>query len=394
MGNGVPAAVPPRSTCLRALGVATMLVLTSVILVPVALAELTTVVGFGPPQIRLEAADVLRVTRACTLPLRAGDNRIAMPVAPLGIPPADAWIEVEPADVVRVIDMQVDPAAPAIATWRLQAAEDVDARVSVFYPVKGLSWAVEYDATLGADGGMELAGNLRVTNGIGRDLRDARLVGDGFTAELSVANGETVTRALPELMVALPASAVERSFVFDAARYGDAPVELLVFRPSERVPPTFGDVPAAGRLFTPRLGLPPGALRLHAAPAAGGGLIATASIPYTAPDEAVEISLGPAAGLTVTRRRVSAKEVNKHLDVANKVALYDLRERWELEARNLRTEPVQLLIREHHEGIWVLEQADVQPEREDAETLLFRVTVAPGERRKLSYEICHQNRQP
>lgn len=363
-------------------------------LFPAMAAQLTTVADFGPPEIRLQATEVLRMTRACTLPLRAGENRIAMPLGALGITPADAWIEVEPADVTRVIDMQTDPQAPTVATWRVQATCDVDARVSVAYPVKGLSWAIEYLATLRADGGLELTGNLRVTNGIGRDLSDARLVGDGFTAELSVAAGETVTRALPELTVSLPAGALERSFVFDAARHGDAPVELLALRPSERLLPTFGGGPIIGRLFAPRQGLPPGALRLYAAAEAGGGLITTAAMPYTAPDEAAEVALGPATGITVTRTRAEAKEVNKRLDAANKVALYDLQERWELEARNLRAEPVELLVREHHEGVWVLEQADLEPEREDAETLLFRLTLAPQERTTLSYRIRHQGRQP
>jgi len=194
--------------------------------------------------------------------------------------------------------------------------------------------------------------------------------------------------------VSLPASALDRSFVFDAPRHGDAPAELLAFRPSEREVPSINGIPIIGKLFGGHLSLPPGSLRLNAAAEAGGGLITTASIPYVAPDEAAEVSLGPAAGITVTRTRAEAKEVNKRLDVANKVALYDLQERWELEARNLRAEPVELLVREHHEGLWVLEDADIQPEREDAETLLFRLTLAPGERRTLTYRIRHQNRQP
>jgi len=153
-------------------------------LFPATAAQLTTAADFGPPEIRLQATEVLRMTRACTLPLRAGENRIAMPVGALGITPADAWIEVEPADVLYVIDMLAGPQAPGVATWRVRATRDVDARVSVAYPVKGLAWAVEYLATLRAEGGMDLAGSLRVTNGIGRDLRDARLVGDSFTVEL------------------------------------------------------------------------------------------------------------------------------------------------------------------------------------------------------------------
>ena len=190
--------------------------------------------------------------------------------------------------------------------------------------------------------------------------------------------------------MSLPAAALERSFIFDAAVHGDAPWAAGL-PPSECLRPIRRRAHRRIWLFAPRHP-PAGSLRLYAAAEAGGGLITTASIPYIAPDEAVELPLGPATGIIVTRTRAEAKEVNQRLDAANKVALYDLQERWELEARNLRAEPVELLVREHHEGVWVLEQADVRPEREDAETLRFRLTLAPGDRATISYRIRHVGR--
>jgi len=357
--------------------------------------QLTTAPEFGPPTIRLKPSDVLNVTRICMVSLQAGESLLTMPLAKLGVAPADVWLEVAPADRVTVVAMETSPDAPGAALWRLRVARDVHARVSVTYPVKGLSWAIEYVATLVPDGGLDLQGSLRVTNGLGRDLEDATLVGDGFRVELSLANGETVIRELPDLGGRARAELVERSIVYDKAVHGDSAVELLTFRSQRTVRITGMDLPIVGRIFGQVTGpVPAGSVRIYSAPIAGGELIATGSVPYTPAGEPIELRLGPASGIQVTRTRAQATEVNKRLDASNKIAAYDLQETWELEARNLREAPVELLVREHHEGTWEMEEASEEYEREDAETLVFRLTLEPGETRELSYRIRHVNRQP
>ncbi len=356
--------------------------------------QLTTATEFGPPTIRLKPSEVLNVTRTCTVSLQAGESLLTVPLAKLGVAPADVWLEVAPADRVTVVAMETSPDAPGAALWRLRVARDVHARVSVTYPVKGLSWAIEYVATLAQDGGLDLQGSLRVTNGLGRDLEDATLGGDGFRVELSLAGGETVIRELPDLGGRVRGESVERSIVYDNAVHGDSAVELLTFRSGRTVRISGMDLPIVGRLFGVTGPVPAGSVRIYSAPIAGGELIATGSIPYTPAGEPIELKLGPASGIQVTRTRAQATEVNKRLDASNKIAAYDLQETWKLAVRNLREAPVELLVREHHEGIWEMEEASEEYEREDAETLVFRLTLQPGEKRELSYRIRHVNRQP
>lgn len=361
---------------------------------PVQGAQLITATTFGPPTIRLEPTKTLYLTRTAVVSLPAGETVLTMPLTGLKIAPADVWLEVAPADLVRLIAMETSPDVPDAVLWRLQARQEVAAELTVTYPIEGLKWGIEYSGTLLPDGAIDLAGALWVTNGVGRSLSSATLVGEGFTVVLSLSSGATVQQELPLLAAHIPADQVTRRFVYDKSSYGDAPVELLGFRP-QRSPQVEEEKPQESEESSGGSGaMPAGTLRLYSAPSAGGELIATSSIPYTPAGEPIEVNLGPLSGVLVTRTRARAVEINKHLDANNKIALFDLEETWELEVRNLREEAVELEVREHHEGVWKLEEASTQYEREDAETLVFHVVVPPGERHKLNYRIRHLNRQP
>ncbi|MGD9495566.1 MAG: hypothetical protein AB7Y46_04550 [Armatimonadota bacterium] len=370
------------------------LALIALCLPPTCAAQLTTAVEFGPPTIHLAAGDAQMMQRSCTVPLHTGETVLTMPLAELGAAAADVWLEAIPAGTVSVVAMETDPTLPGAVQWRLRAERDAEAQLTVTCPAKGLTWGIEYSATLLPEGGLDIAASLRVTNGLGHDLDQATLVGDGFQVELSLANGETVVRDLRSLGGAVPAEMVQRSFVYDQPTYGDSAVELLTFSSAPTVPITGMDLPIIGRIFGLRGPVRAGTVRLYAPAASGGELIATASVPWTPAGEPIELSLGPASGILVTRTRAQAVETNKRLDVNNKIAAYDLQETWELELRNLRETPVALLVREHHDGAWELEEASMDCEREDAQTLIFRPTVQPRQTLTLTYRIRHINRQP
>jgi hypothetical protein len=348
----------------------------AVALQPVMAAGVTAATEFGPPNIRLEAADTLHATRQALVRLPAGETLLALPLDDLGVSPSDVTLAVEPGDCVRLVALRTGPDG---ARWLLRSAREVEARVSLTYPIEGLSWAIEYAATLGADGSLDLGASLRVTNGLKRDLEDARFVGEFARARLSLEAGQSITVEQPWLSANISPGDLDRSLVYDKARHGDSPVELLTVS---------GDATARAT------GLPAGSVRIYASPEAGGEFITGQSLPYVPPHEPIELALGPASGVQVSRSLDQSKEVDRRLDARNKVALFDLQETWVLEARNLREEPVDLLIREQHEGAWKLEECDADCERVDAETLVFDLTLAPEETREITFRIRHQNRQP
>lgn len=356
--------------------IAVVIVLVVVALQPVMAVGVTAATQFGPPTIRLESSDTLLATRQALVELPQGESLIALPLADLGIAAGDVVLEVRPADSVRLVAVRTGPEG---ARWVLNAARDLEAQMSLTYPVKGLTWAIEYAATLGTDGSVDLDASLRLTNGLGRDLEDARFVGEFGRATLSLEAGQSITVDQEWLSARFSPTFVDRALVFDKARHGDAPVELLT---------------VAGAAPPRTTALPPGSVRIYAAPESGGEFITQTSIPYVPPREPIELALGPASGVLVTRTLEETKEIDKRLDARNKVVLFDLQESWLLEVRNLRDEPVELLIREQHEGVWNLEECSDECERPGAETLTFDITVPAGERREITFRLRHQNRQP
>lgn len=353
-----------------------VIALVAVALQPSMAAGLSSATQFGPPTIRLEPGDTYHATRSALVPLQRGETGVTLPLSDLGISASDAILEVQPDDCVRVVAMRTGAGG---ANWLLHASRDVEAALTLTYPVTGLSRAIEYTAALGADGSLALDASLRITNGLDRDLSNARLVGDFTRAELSLQAGQAVTVEQPWLSARIAPEHVTGSFVYDKALHGDAPIKLLTISPH---------APARATA------LPAGSARIYASADAGGDFIRSTALPYCPPREPIELSLGDASGIVVKRTLDSAREVDKRLDARNKVALFDLQETWILEVRNLRQEPVDLAIREHHDGVWKLEQCDTDYERIDAETLAFAVTIQPGERREITFRIRHQNRQP
>ncbi|NLO06543.1 MAG: hypothetical protein GX131_12020 [candidate division WS1 bacterium] len=347
----------------------------TIALLSTAAAELTTATDFGPATVRLEPAEPLYVTREATLALPAGETTVSLPLSELGATAGETLVEVAPADCVSIVSSE---SHSDTAQWRLASLRDTEATLSVTYPVSGLTWSIAYDVTVLDDGSASMQALLRLSNGLGRDLNETRFVGDRIDATLTLPSGEAITVAQPALSATLPAGSVEQMFVYDHALYGDTAVRLL------RLTPQAGGIGA----------LPAGRARIYHSAQTGRELVAEADLPATPPGAPVELSLGPASGLVVTRSLEESKEVDKRLDARNRVVLYDLLERWALEVRNLRAEPVTLFVRQRHEGSWSLEESNIEMERTGAERLEWQLNADPDKLYDMSWQIRHHNRQP
>lgn len=363
---------------------------------PVPGAELTTAAEMGRPVIVLEPSEVLQVQRACEVALPAGETTLTMPLGALGVDPAGATLEVaEPVTGVRVAAMEVAADTPQTARWRLVADQAGRVVLRLTYPVKGITWGIEYSVTLGAAGGLAIQGRLTLTNGLARALTEALIVmPNGQDQVVSLEAGESADFKILELTAA--PEAVERTFVYDKDKLGDAALEMLtiareslqpagenVAGPAGDAPPAFADRPLLA-----------GKARLFAPPEAGGDFIGETSIPYVPPGEPVEIKVGPASGIAVTRSRTEAKEVNTRQDAHHKTVLFDLDETYELKLRSLRRTPVELIVREHPQDTWQVLAASTVHVKTDAHTLEFRVHLEAGEERELSYKVRRLSLEP
>ncbi len=373
-----------------AVGIAIILVLPATGLC----AGLATGIDLGPPTIMLEPAEVLQVTRSCTVSLPAGESIFALPASDLGVDPAGAQLVVAPADVVRVAAMEI-PAGGATVQWRLEAARPVEATVDVTCGLKGLAWSIHYEATLNADGDMDLRQLLTITNGLGRSFDEVTLTGP-VSAVMPLREGERVTRSIMDRHIG--PEFVKRSIIYDKARHGDVPVEMLTIvppHPVRRGPLLDPSIPIIGRLFSSSLpALQAGSVSIRSDMQSGGELIGSASIPYTPTGEPIEIKLGPAAGILVTRALELTKDVNVRKDAHGKTAVLDKNEEWVIEVRNLRRSPVELAIIEHPEGTWQVQRANLDSDKPDATTLAFDVSLEAEGVFELIYTLRRQNLQP
>jgi hypothetical protein len=332
-------------------------------------------VSFGPPTIVLDSSETQLATRTATISLPQGDTRLALPLAEMGIAPADATLELSPTGDVAVSSVYTDAEG---TYWTVHAVRDQIASIRLTYPVEGLTWSFSYTAALGADGSVALSAALHVANSTGHPLQDARLTGEFARAAVSLDNGQSLTLEQPWLNATVGPEHVSRALVYDTS-VSDTPVELLTI---------------AGGIPQRATALPAGPVRIYAAPEVGGEFLTQTTIAYTPPREPIELNLGPAAGILITRKLTETKEVDKRLDARDRVVLFDLLETWEVEARNLRNEPVELLVREHHEGAWTLEEISVEADRSEAETFAFSVPLLPDEPSQITYQLRHHNRQP
>lgn len=360
------------------------------LLAPAGAVQLTTALELGPPTVRLEASEVLYATRSATIELPQGETFLQLPLDELGLAPGDLLFEVTPADAVALIGAR-SMEEPIPTSWLLRAERPVVATISLTYPMEGLKWAVAYAATLAPDGCAEISASLRVTNELGHELTDALLLGDHVSATLSLDDGQSITVDQPWLSGQIRAESMRRHVIYDRARHGDAAVELLEIAPLAERPGLMLMHETPSQLCG---ALPAGRVRIYAATEAGPEFIRETALPYTPAGMPLELNLGPASGVVVTRTLESSREVDKRLDVRDRVALFDLLENWLIEVRNLRETPLSLQIHQHHAGYWRLEEANHSFERPDAETLVFEVEVEPGRRAEIAYRLRHLNRQP
>lgn len=378
---------------MRLLALVAVIAIACALPVPAGCVELSTGITLGPPTFELERAEVLQVTRSCAVSLPAGETVLALPFSELGVDPATAVLEVIPAATVRVAAMEIAAGAQAVR-WHLDAAGPTDAEVRITCGMKGLTWSVDYELMLKPDGGLNLSQSLTVANGLGRSFDNAILIGP-VSAAMPLRDGERVTRQTVSLPIA--PQFVERSVVYDKSRHGDAPAELLTILPPEPVRDSgLGHgIPIIGRLFrAQRAPLEPGSARILSATDTGADFIGTTSIPYVPAGEPLELKLGTADGVMVTRTREKATEVNVRKDAHNKTAAYDVDEEWRFEVRNLRASPLVLTIVEHPEGTWQVQRASLAHEKRDATTLAFTMLLDPGERAELTYLLRLRNLQP
>ncbi len=336
---------------------------------------------FGSPRLVVTRQAGVHVLRESVIPLVPGENRLTFDFASVGADPATSRLSVAtPAEGVRIVQEIQPPGEPNRSVWVLQADAPAAARLRLAYAVKGLETTTTYRMTLHpADSTLDLDCDLTLRHGGPEPFPDAEVVlpsGRRLTADLGI--GETILLNL-QRYAQIPYQAY---YLCDFSRYQTAVHAVL-------------RVAREGTAELDTCALPAGPLKVYAPGA--DGLLATiteAALPYVPPHEPLEVDLGPAPEVSMSRTRVRAVQLNERTDVYRRVVLYDLEEQFDLGLANRRGGPTELKVRESIPGQWTMVRESRPSHRLDASTVEYTLTLQAGESAVISYTVKRLNVEP
>jgi len=377
------------------------------------------------------------------LPLVAGDNTVEFRWRDVTIDPAS--IALDPGPDAEVVSSVFPAGLDRVLrfTVRSSRAGVMPARLS--YLATGFDARVVYRAQLAADGAsIDLVGLIELRNSTPDDIERARLrvvIGDvRFVEDVGVAASrklipdppppapppaEPVTPAvppkppnpwelpalggIPPIPVAAPQALntpaggqywiytvrdVQRLVTgeareFEFLRATAVPVRVVyrinqwAYNGQPRRVLVVRNDPALGLGLAP---LPGGHVWLLAPGDATAGPLLEGDLAQIAPGQEAELDTGPSRLVTARRTLMNYSLASLQYDPTGAISGYDRQEEYRLELRSVSGSPVAVEVFEDIPGVWTLRTAEAFSKVNDS-TVVFPVTLAPGELRTLSFTI-------
>lgn len=344
-------------------------------------AELMMVTPWSEGEIILTRAAGAFVRYEAVVELQAGENHCQFDFAQSGLAAEAVRLSVlEPRETVVHRGREIKADEPGAVIWRLYTPTAGPARLQLTCGLKELESNLQYQALLQPDSRqLQLQAVLSLTNGSLLDLPQARV---------TVSSGQQITTDLKagqsgqQPLFTHPGVPYESCYLYDYSRFKDAVQTWLIL-------PRSDDSPASTQALLP------GKLKVMA-PGGGGAvtLVREVDLPYVPPGEKVELNLGAAAEVTVTRTKLKSEQTNVRTDVYRKNALYDLVEEWQLEFQHHRPGPLTLTVHEHFAGDWELLKQSHPTSQVHVDRAEFILILPPGEKQTLTYTVKRSNVEP
>ena len=285
-----------------------------------------------------------------------------------------------PSDGLRVLGPRFPAGADKTVQWELLAPAGDGAEVRLIYAIDGLSFVPEYSLTLdptGEAGQLVWSGTL--TNDTGRRFENATVFVSGVrTTQPLLDPGQVITIEC----LRAPQVAFRRALVVDVARFGNAAAVLE----------SFENVEGAGLGTIP---LPAGKIRVSQRQADGHlRAIGDSTLARTPVGERAEFLLAFEQDIIVKRRMTLSRQINIRKDEGERVVAFDLEEEVCIDLESRLPDDVELQVIEHVEGHWDPVSASVPPERIDAGTISFPVTVPAFRTAQVRYRYVRRNLAP
>lgn len=343
-------------------------------------AYLTQIVPRGHLTLQAIPGGKFLVRQRTSVDLAAGVNEITFLLPAEGVAPQQVRLQLaEGNSALRASEWPQDN--PKWIRWQLETPQAGAQRLLLTYPAGGLSWEMSYLLKLGEDRTTWEAW-VRLTNQSSKDWATVRIVGLPCAA-LEVPLPAGMDTRFPLFVVQdLP---YEVECRYDPDHYGDSPVSVVCIpRQLGGEPQEFG-----------RAALPPGRVEIlrhaSAVPAVPDYAL---DLKYTPRYGSLELPAGAVNGLSVGRRLLSSRQVNVQTDVADRVALYDLEEEYEIIVTNQRVDPVTLQVFEKIPDTWEMLRSSLPFTPQEAHRISFEITVAGQQQARLTYLVRRKNLEP
>jgi len=281
---------------------------------------------------------------------------------------------------VSVLGIGFPPGSSNSVVWEVDSTADGEVRFRVTYALNGLRWAPEYTAITDAEEkSLVFTASAVLTNQSGEKFEGARVqLGVGQPMQRSFDLDESVKAQY----LAVPQLKVKKTYTFETGLYNNNVAQHFVI--TNDTASGLGQEPLYG-----------GKVRMFKRDAQGElAFTGEDVIPFTPVNEEAKLYLGNARDIKVERQQLRSDQVNIRRDTSDNVQVFDLDEQFELKIENHKAEPVQLKLVDHLAGYWEMQENSQAYEKTDANSIEFKVDLAPQQEKKVIYRVKRLNLTP
>ncbi len=329
----------------------------------------------GETIIRLDNPRATLVEEERVLALQKGLNQVDFSWKGVRIDPDSILIRIlSHPDKVNLLSVSYPPNEKALV-WQIFSPEAGEEKIRVSYLLSGIDRLITYKAIADKEEtNVDLKSFLVLRNFSGEDFAMAKVqLGYGETFKKAILNEETKRM----LFLSRKDIPIEKTFTFDAAklpwnsdrqrRNVGIPVHYVIRNDKKS---GWGEFALWG-----------GKMRLFQDDGQEGTIfLGEDRAEFTPVGKKMELYVGDSRDIVVTQRKMKDVKINIRRNNKNKIILYDTDEIIKAKMENFKDKPAVLTLVEHIPGQWDMEESSHKFEKEDANTLKFRIEIpAHGE---------------
>ncbi len=340
----------------------------------------------GETIIRLDNPRATLVEEERVLTLQEGLNQVDFSWKGVRIDPDSIRIRIlSHPDKVNLLSVSYPPNENALV-WKISSPQAWEEKIRVSYLLSGIDRLVTYKAIADKEEtNVDLKSFLVLRNFSGEDFALAKVQLDyGEAFEKSIRNEETKRM----LFLSRRDVPIEKTFTFDAAKLPWDPE-----RQKKNVGiPVHYVIKNDKRSGWGEFALWGGKVRLFQVDGQESTIfLGEDRAEFTPVGEEMELYVGDSRDMVVTQRKMKDVKINIRRNNGNKIILYDTEEIIKAGIENFKDKPAVLTLVEHIPGQWDMKESSHEFEKEDANTLKFRIRVPAHGKETLVFRYQRRN---